>query len=73
MKQQLRRYRIAHIFEETCCDYCGYPLGLGEWAYEMINGGQDIVCSKRCGQKVEWAEEVATRLSSATPLFDGGH
>ena len=50
MKQQL--YRIAHIFEETYCDYCGYPMGIGEWAYEMSNG-QDIlaVCSKRCGQK----------------------
>ncbi|HMP71428.1 MAG TPA: hypothetical protein PKA76_18920, partial [Pirellulaceae bacterium] len=39
------RYRINHITEESNCNNCGYPMGVGDEAYGYVG---DIFCSISC-------------------------
>lgn len=41
-------YRIGSPLEEDCCNFCGYPLGIGDIGYEYAG---DVFCSIFCCRK----------------------
>jgi hypothetical protein len=41
-------YRIASPVEEDCCNFCGYPLGIGDTGFEYAG---DVFCSIFCCRK----------------------
>jgi hypothetical protein len=43
----LRRDKIKYHLHETDCDYCGYPLGIGDWIIHDPERGRGY-CSMSC-------------------------
>ena len=50
----VRAYRIERREEECDCSWCGWPLDLGDKAFEIVVDGDTAeagFCSRRCAQE----------------------
>lgn len=46
---QLSKYIIRRWQDETQCDWCGYPLYIGDVAY--MDTSNKVYCGKKCQEK----------------------
>lgn len=55
----VKDYRIARPDEETGCEWCGYPLYVGNSA--IMTARENVVCGSGCARKLEAAERSGSQ------------
>ena len=65
---KLERYRIDNDSESCDCQWCGYPMGHGDFA--NMDEKERVFCSRKCAETYEYAEKQ--RILGATAHRIGG-
>lgn len=65
MAEKSTIYRIDRADMECCCDWCGAPLMIGDYAYDE-NGEGMVFCSPKCCSR-----ELLSRLLDQERGSDG--
>jgi hypothetical protein len=61
-RARTRRYHVASAAEETQCRWCGYPLLVGDVAFEVPGDDLSGYCSDLCARRdVRMINELASR------------